>query len=289
MGEYAKRLSDGAEIKIGTCESMYYCRWDQRKQIQYPYMTTGLYWRLPLPEEDNIRPGDFESHKILTYSELTKTQHIPFDAMINLDAINEEDREQLAKCGGIVQATVDILGMVINVPCYHGLKLPESADEGVKFFWNGKRDALYFESLCNREKELTISFACASCGKSWSVNYTDAEPLFRSMRMKLRLLQQCTEYWYEHNEGTCPYVARAMDANKRELTLSTWAADCYVVCADGKECYAGAWEGARNNFINLLPDREHLDKNGDGYAYDTAWNRLCYQGDELKENFLKAA
>ena len=32
MGEYAKR--NGKEIKIGTCESMYYLRYEHRKQVQ---------------------------------------------------------------------------------------------------------------------------------------------------------------------------------------------------------------------------------------------------------------
>ncbi len=30
MGEYAKRASDGVEVKIGTCEAMYYLRFEDR-------------------------------------------------------------------------------------------------------------------------------------------------------------------------------------------------------------------------------------------------------------------
>ncbi len=33
MGEYAKRLSDGTEIKIGTCEEMLYLRFEDRQGL----------------------------------------------------------------------------------------------------------------------------------------------------------------------------------------------------------------------------------------------------------------
>ena len=33
MGEYARRKTDGEKIKIGTCESMYYCRYEQIGEV----------------------------------------------------------------------------------------------------------------------------------------------------------------------------------------------------------------------------------------------------------------
>ena len=33
MGEFAIRKSDMEEIKIGTCERMYYIRWDDRNNV----------------------------------------------------------------------------------------------------------------------------------------------------------------------------------------------------------------------------------------------------------------
>ncbi len=33
MGEFARRLSDGAEVKIGTCEEMLYLRFDDRHKV----------------------------------------------------------------------------------------------------------------------------------------------------------------------------------------------------------------------------------------------------------------
>jgi hypothetical protein len=67
MGEYAKRLSDGEHIKIGTCEDMYYLRRDQIDLVQYdggftPDVLTVVRFRFPFPGEDKIAPGDFNDY-----------------------------------------------------------------------------------------------------------------------------------------------------------------------------------------------------------------------------------
>lgn len=50
MGEYAKRKIDCKKFKIGTCESMFNCRYDQISEVIYPYMSDNLYWRIPTPD-----------------------------------------------------------------------------------------------------------------------------------------------------------------------------------------------------------------------------------------------
>jgi hypothetical protein len=76
MGEYVKYR--GREIKIGTCESMYYVRWQQMAEIvalglcekmpgnadpaAYVRLGSGLRFRFPFPDEDQIEPGDFTDH-----------------------------------------------------------------------------------------------------------------------------------------------------------------------------------------------------------------------------------
>jgi len=66
MGEYAYRKEDNAHIKIGTCESMYYIRYEDRNKVKKDEFSldcskeTGLYWRLPFTDEDGIKPGDYE-------------------------------------------------------------------------------------------------------------------------------------------------------------------------------------------------------------------------------------
>ena len=69
MGEYAKYNVES--VKIGTCEDMYYLRYDQRGLVQHesgnvdvsdPEQVKGLRFRFPFPTEDNISPGGFNDH-----------------------------------------------------------------------------------------------------------------------------------------------------------------------------------------------------------------------------------
>lgn len=66
MGEYAKRISDGEQIKIGTCENMYYLRYDQRHLVEAlpgnvdvsdRETLLALRFRFPWPQEDGTLPG----------------------------------------------------------------------------------------------------------------------------------------------------------------------------------------------------------------------------------------
>ena len=60
MGEYAIRKSDRQSIKIGTCEDMYYLRYeDQDKVTPESGSDFGFRWRIPFPSEDKILPGDY--------------------------------------------------------------------------------------------------------------------------------------------------------------------------------------------------------------------------------------
>ena len=65
MGEYAFRRPDGEHIKIGTCEDMYYIRFEDRKKVKPDEHSLDcskeldLRWRLPFPDEDHILPGNY--------------------------------------------------------------------------------------------------------------------------------------------------------------------------------------------------------------------------------------
>jgi hypothetical protein len=65
MGEYA--MYNGDHVKIGTCEDMYYLRWDQAHLVSAESGSvdpladaTAVRFRFPFPNEDRIRPGEFE-------------------------------------------------------------------------------------------------------------------------------------------------------------------------------------------------------------------------------------
>lgn len=68
MGEYAKFKR--TEIKIGTCEDMYYLRADQRHLVKALKGNVNpnsddrfdIRFRFPFPDEDHIQPGDFEEY-----------------------------------------------------------------------------------------------------------------------------------------------------------------------------------------------------------------------------------
>ena len=69
MGEYAKYK--GEEIKIGTCEDMYYLRFDQRHDVEHVHGNVNpasddamsIRFRFPWPDEDHIEPGGaFENY-----------------------------------------------------------------------------------------------------------------------------------------------------------------------------------------------------------------------------------
>ena len=69
MGEYANY--NGQSIKIGTCEDMYYLRFDQRHLVDHergnvdvnsPEDQAAIRFRFPFPEEDGNEPGAFSDY-----------------------------------------------------------------------------------------------------------------------------------------------------------------------------------------------------------------------------------
>ncbi len=67
MGENA--MYRGQRIKIGTCEDMYYLRWDQAEKVSRVEGSVSplvdrlhLRFRFPWPNEDHVAPGEFECH-----------------------------------------------------------------------------------------------------------------------------------------------------------------------------------------------------------------------------------
>ena len=95
MSEYATRKIDNTEFKIGTCEDMFKCRYDQLGEITYPYMSDNLYWRIPTPDEDGTLPGDYN------HSLLQEDGHIPWKLMIDTSKFGDDDIASLQQTGTI--------------------------------------------------------------------------------------------------------------------------------------------------------------------------------------------
>ena len=168
MGEYAKRKSDLKVVKIGTCKSMYYLRYEDRgklisldNSIDLSKEWNGVFWRLPIPEEDDIKPGDYESNEVsLEFDKKYEFYSINYHCRLyNNDFFNDLADEPKYK-----QLIYKELGMLVYIDCYHGVKLNDATGE-VRFGWNGKTFPLALNSIKNTEKEMRIVICCTGCKK----------------------------------------------------------------------------------------------------------------------------
>lgn len=193
MGEMAKYK--GERVKIGTCEIMYYLRFEDRNKVEAlennvdPMSTKGLFYRLPLPEEDGFGPGDYDDHQ-----PFIKYENGSF--RINSNCRLDNSHPALTEGPnnpGAVQAAVQPLGMLVNVKCYHGLKLNESTED-VRYFWNGKRDSLALSYLKETGTELRVCVSCIACGQMWSFSFDEIEAAIINPIMKERIRKLCSDY-----------------------------------------------------------------------------------------------
>lgn len=161
MGEYAKYR--GQDIKIGTCESMYYLRADQRHLIAGYRFDGSERFRFPFPDEDNLEPGNFEDYD---RGARVPGWRIPADF---------EDH-------GIVQFTAP-QGYNLCIPCPEGVHGSEPGlgpidVDGVKvhrYGWNGG-------PVVKQQREIDGEFvtvvACGACGAAWRLpTKADAAPI----------------------------------------------------------------------------------------------------------------
>lgn len=109
MGEYAEYR--GQRVKIGTCEDLYYLRWDQHAAITgYPFDAETLAafrFRFPFPDEDGTEPGAFED----------------FDRGVRLWGF--EQPAEVDHGSTQFTATYPRNGYVASLPCPEGPDAPE--------------------------------------------------------------------------------------------------------------------------------------------------------------------
>jgi hypothetical protein len=171
MGEFAERISDQSEMKIGTCEEMFYLRFEDRAKVaalrggvdvNNPEHAGTLLFRLPFRDEDGVLPGDYKElfRRLRLYNAHSEEYKIP----------------GLVDGPGVMQVHHQPSGLLLNVPCYHGLKLPE-VGPGVQAFWNGKGHALELAFLrCIFEDcrlFLLPVVQCRFCRRCWRRLWSD--------------------------------------------------------------------------------------------------------------------
>lgn len=155
MGEYARRRIDGEEIKIGTCEDMYYLRYDQRGQVAPlpgnvdPVRDAdALRFRFPFPDEDHIPPGEgfYEAgygRGVIIPGLVPPVAVAPYHSRVQFTAHN---------------------GYLTSLPC------PESGrpmPEGVTIHRNGYGGAVELVQVRIREGRQVPVFRCKGCGHQW--------------------------------------------------------------------------------------------------------------------------
>ncbi|HXU02805.1 MAG TPA: hypothetical protein VN903_17690 [Polyangia bacterium] len=161
MGEYANYR--GQSIKIGTCEDMYYLRFDQRFAVHRetgnvdPVADRGvLRFRFPWPSEDGIAPGAFDpAYKLVTIPGLTAPAGVEH---------------------GSVQFRAEAAGYLVSLPCPEGL--PDNAPgltagtipgTAFRIGRNGFRGAvqLVAQRYLEASDRLVPVFRCGGCDRMW--------------------------------------------------------------------------------------------------------------------------
>jgi len=179
MGEIATRKFDQERVKIGTCESMYYLRWDDidRVVINYDLRQPGLSFRLPFPDEDDQLPGQYDpynrGYRLLPYEDDGHT--IAFEAP-----------ETIAH-PGLIQLH-HLSGLLINAHCFHGLRLPEGSEE-IQSHWNGK-DPHAWELVRVKHHPgagLLPLIQCRHCGQLFRSDWASVLPHVQDQTLRDRL------------------------------------------------------------------------------------------------------
>ena len=167
MGEYAIRKSDGAEVKIGTCEDMYYLRADQADQVTHKSGNVdprnlehlkSLRFRFPWPDEDMTAPGSFDRYDrtvaVRVEGDLPPFEH--FTVQFSAQA-----------------------GYLLSIPCPEG----PPADHGLTVHRNGFSGRVLLDQQAYRGGLLVGIFRCGGCGAKFNVpTWEMVEPFVVAIR-----------------------------------------------------------------------------------------------------------
>lgn len=280
MGEYATRKIDNFEVKIGTCENIFNCRYEQRGEIVYPYMCDNLFWRIPTPDEDGIRPGDFN------LSLLKNGEFIPQKLRLKSYRFSKDEVDDMKQVGTI-QLGEERMGLLVNIRCPHGFPIEQfkAMPDGHVFSmgYNGYRETLYLYGLKNEPSELKVLVKCSCCESMWSFSFNDIEPKIESIWMKLRLLRQVSEYHYLHNEEPCKFVVRINAGKDIDVTLTPISKGRYLVKKGDTTIADAPWHIAMQEFIGLLPMVSDFDLNDIRTRNNDSYH-IAKQADEIRRN-----
>lgn len=190
MGEYAQ--FNGDKIKIGTCEQMFYLRWEDRYRVKplsgslNPAKEQGLFFRLPFPDEDHLDPGQyFDPDRGIR---LYKTE--PNDQ--GYEEIVDFDTSVLAETPGQIQVSADN-GYLLSIVCYHGYKLPNIGGGLLAAHWGGKTHSIELIAIKPTNDGMRGVIHCRHCRKMWSDDLTSLVEWVPNETLRQRLSQYALE------------------------------------------------------------------------------------------------
>ena len=280
MSEYAKRKIDGKEFKIGTCEDMFNCRYDQISEVIYPYMSDNLYWRIPTPDEDGIKPGDFN------YSLLREDGYIPWKLRIDTSKFSDDDIADMQQIGTI-QLKEPRMGLLVNIRCPHGFPMEQFKQnkEGdiISMGYNGHQDTLYLKCLKNETNELKVLVECSACRSMWSFSFNEIEPLIESIWMRLRLLRQISDYHYQRSEEKVEFSVKVNVGKDCYATICSIGKGRYLVKKDEYIKADAPWHIALVKFVSLLLRISYFDINDVNARMSKLYN-IASQAEEIRSN-----
>jgi len=166
MGEYAKY--NNQEIKIGTCETMYYLRYEDRHKVKAlkgnvnPVRDAeGLRFRVPLFSEDGIKPGHYTSH-VNDGIRLYKKQE---GNCIDYDLTDGEP--------GRIHFRDETSGLQVSIPCLHGYPTgKQDLGSDVRLGFNGYRSPSILKYLKVHGGLVVPVISCTHCGKEWRTTWS---------------------------------------------------------------------------------------------------------------------
>ena len=183
MGEYATYR--GEEIKIGTCEDMYYLRHDQRGRVRYDFDGTERY-RFPFPDEDDKQPGDFDNHD----------RGWPIPEWKIPDDWGDQH--------GTVQFT-STAGYVLSIPCPESVRNSDAGTarvNGITVHRNGFNGGPRIVQQREHEGQLVTIVQCGACRAKWRLSLEAAEEVAACLRAEAdRTFYRNGEHELYHGEG----------------------------------------------------------------------------------------
>ena len=168
MGEYAE--FNGREIKVGTCEDLYYLRADQAGRVRKtrsghtdladPAVLAVVRFRFPWPDEDGTEPGAFGDYG----------RSIPLSGLQPPADLDHMTVQFSARAGYLV-----------SLPCPEG----PAASHGLKIHRNSFAGPVRIVQQAYRGGNLAVICECGGCGARYNLpTIEDAAPVISACRVE---------------------------------------------------------------------------------------------------------